>query len=370
MDENRFENYINVRTFRMDPLFKYVYEESMRQDDIRIAFEKISSVFEQKKLNKIIKNLIRNIFLIEAVNKEITSTKMTVRWKKDNNQFYDFSINDVRGAKFNDCSSIFEKLVIDLAKDIEVKDNIKLINLFLDNSLVSYELPLDYINTNVSNKLTTIHNINNISWNWSECIFKTIKLRSEIKKIDFDFKLNEHKYQLSKLLFDALRKKIEINTYKTGRALTGIHKTNREKRWESHPESVQFASRTKCIEIEFLLLNQLINFDGFPSEVYKLLVNENIITQGEITCCPITKEKLIFDEYIYEQVNPLHGQSKYQIGHLNPLKKTELDSNISGHDMNNISWISADGNRIQGGERTLKETVTLLKKIWKNYNFH
>ena len=62
--------------------------------------------------------------------------------------------------------------------------------------------------------------------------------------------------------FDLAGKKTEVKTYLTDRAQTGDYQTNREKRWESHPDGVQFAFRRDCLKIEHKLLSQICHFDG------------------------------------------------------------------------------------------------------------
>ncbi len=52
-------------------------------------------------------------------------------------------------------------------------------------------------------------------------------------------------------------------------------------------------------------------------------------------------EKMYFNELKQELENPTHGESKFQVGHMNPLKANTLDI-FSGHTAENISWISAE----------------------------
>ena len=62
--------------------------------------------------------------------------------------------------------------------------------------------------------------------------------------------------------------------------------------------------------------------------------------------------------------SPEHGKSPYQVGHLNPLKAGS--SPKFRHAAANISWISDDGNRIQG-HLSLDATKALIKRIAANY---
>ncbi|XGB38433.1 MAG: hypothetical protein LVT47_08325 [Cyanobacteria bacterium LVE1205-1] len=86
----------------------------------------------------------------------------------------------------------------------------------------------------------------------------------------------------------------------------------------------------------------------------------------EISRCPITLEPLVFQEFREELMNPTHGKSNFQVGHLNPLKLDDPNSLIAGHTAGNIAWISANGNRIQGS-MSLEEVRDLLKRITHNY---
>jgi hypothetical protein len=86
----------------------------------------------------------------------------------------------------------------------------------------------------------------------------------------------------------------------------------------------------------------------------------------EIFRCPITLEPLVFQEFKEELLNPTHGKSNFQVGHLNPLKLDDPSSILAGHTPQNIAWISANGNRIQGS-MSIEEVRSLLKNIAHNY---
>lgn len=73
-----------------------------------------------------------------------------------------------------------------------------------------------------------------------------------------------------------------------------------------------------------------------------------------------------FKKLMEEIENRTHGKSDFQIGHLNPLKRS-IEAPISGHTPKNIGWICSAGNRIQG-DLSLEETRALLKRIQDNYS--
>jgi len=160
--------------------------------------------------------------------------------------------------------------------------------------------------------------------------------------------------------------KIKVKTYLTDRVLTGDHKTNREKRWETHPASVHFALRRACMEIEFTLMNQLCHFEGFPPDLTRRLEDSGVLLAVQDPFrCPITMEPLSFAEFENEVRDPEHGKASFQVGHLTPLKAVNDDPR-SGHTAQNISWMSSDGNRIQGS-LSLQDTRALLRRIHGNY---
>lgn len=165
-----------------------------------------------------------------------------------------------------------------------------------------------------------------------------------------------------------LEDKVRVKTYLTDRALTGEHKTNREKRWEAHPHSVQFAERRQCMAIEHVLMTQLCAFEAFPADFRRTLQDGNILPASvRIFRCPITLDRMSFAAFREEVMNPVHGKSGFQIGHLNPLKLDAQSEGASGHTADNISWVSADGNRIQGS-MDLRDVRVLLRRIAANYS--
>lgn len=310
----------------------------------------------------VITSLVRNIFLIELVNDDISSTKMEVRWAikiskgKKQERFDD---SDPRFSTFENCLKIWLKSINDLKSAIGDPGVVRLLKLFEKYNVLPYEIPFDYVDSPARNKsLQNIHCPENISWIWAEKYQKTLRLREIL--------LNAKKNPKAKLFSFILKDKIKVKAYLTDRVQTGKHKTNREKRWEVHPESVHFAFRQTCLEIERELISQLCCFEGFPSELRNLLKKEELISDYRETArCPVTLSALQFAEFEKEVLSPFHGRSNFHVGHLNPLKMITDDPKV-GHTAQNISWLSANGNRIQGS-LSLNETRELISKIWKNY---
>ncbi len=108
------------------------------------------------------------------------------------------------------------------------------------------------------------------------------------------------------------------------------------------------------------LITQLRAFDGFPRRFREILQDEGVLpTRLEMFRCPINLEPLSFEAFQTELLNPTHGKSTSQVGHLNPLKLEATAAEYPGHTADNISWISEHGNRIQGS-LSLKDVRSLL----------
>lgn len=378
MDRTAFENCTAGKRFSICTATRHALAWIKAGPETERAFNEIVAVVGNRQAEELIQRLVRNIFFIEAVNQNITSTKFTYRWLADGDQFFDFSLRDSRGNSFEKCLEIFVGLLSDLAVSMRDDKKLEIITAFLKNGLVSYELPLDYVETDPGDGGGyKIHEPNNIEWVWTESSAKVIGLRSAIgslpDKYDYrhrniDKSFSPKTVAISDILLKVLKGKIEVKTYKTDRAQTGNFQTNREKRWEAHPNSVQFSSRRTAWGIEFALLEQIIYFQNFPQEVRARLIAERVISEkDEITRCPITLDALSFPDFVTEIMSPIHGRSDYQVGHLNPLKAVgRRDNPEAGHTAANISWISQDGNRIQG-PLSLHETQTLLRRVWNNY---
>jgi len=297
----------------------------------------------------VIESVLRASFFIELVqHPKIETTKFRVRWTEE------IDTIDPRHASYNECVDVFDSLVSDLMSAIEDIDNRALLSAFQSQRLLSYELPIDYVQRKVD---TAMHRSENIYWIWDDLPRHVVKLREILR--------SRVRSPVSSVLSDAYGK-IKVKTYLTDRVLTGEYKTNREKRWEAHPASVHFALRKNCMEIEYTLLSQLCHFNGFPEDIKHIAEGGGLLLPIESPFrCPITKDPLVYSEFENEVRDPTHGKSAFQVGHLNPLKANHAGIS-TGHNAENISWISQDGNRIQGS-LSLEETRQLIMRIFQNY---
>lgn len=296
----------------------------------------------------LLQSLIRYAFYIEPVKQpKIESTKFSVRWS-------DNLAGDPRQCSYNTCVEIFEKLLNDLTAQLENARSKTLLEIISNHTLVSYELNIDYINRIQGG---SIHTVDNIAFFWGNAPKEVYSLRQYLLNPNNHNHIN---------FFSETYNKIAVKSFLTDRVLTGVHKTNREKRWECHPGSVHFALRKDCLGIESKLIKQICHFDGFPAELRTLLTdNKTIIFSNEITKCPITLDTISFERFQNEILTPVHGKSSFQVGHLHPLKSLSVNE-FTGHTSDNISWISSEGNRIQG-ELSVEETRELILRIITNY---
>jgi len=301
-------------------------------------------------------SLLRNAFLVELVNDDISSTKMENRWieKESGGKKQEvFNDSDPRFSSFEDCAQIFDKLLAELDPPNLTEERKRLLSLYQQFSLLPYELPLDYDHLPTETS-TQIHKADNYNWLWDDRYQTTLKLREIL--LDPQQSAPHQKFFSS-----ILKDKIKVKTYLTDRVQTGVHKTNREKRWEVHPKSVHFALRRSCLEIEKELVTQLCHFKDFPQDIFKKLADKGLLNEEPVFKCPITLEPLCFEDMRKEVETPFHGISKFPVGHLTPLKSH------GKHVPSNVSWFSADGNRIQGS-LSVEETRKLLANIVGNYS--
>ncbi len=283
--------------------------------------------------------MARAVYFIELVKSDVTSTKYDVRWTNR------FPANDPRKASLEDCIAIHENLcrkMQALLPNPEFQNELKLVVTW---GLSPHEFPADYS----SKDAVPIHSNKNLGLIRDPGHVRLLKVRQAL----LDAKLNPD-FQL----FFSILDKVRVKSYLTDRALTGDFKTNREKRWETHPQSPQFALRRDCLAVELELIDQLVRYMNFPPGTIRYLQTVGLLGDtSQVARCPVTLDPLDFELLAQEVADPTHGKSAYQVGHMNPLKAGE--SAEFRHTRANISWITDDGNRIQG-PLTLKETRELL----------
>ena len=290
------------------------------------------------------RSIVRNTFLIEPVNDQVTSTKVETRWS-------DHLSGDVRFATYETCYAIFENLLQKIANLSDT--DFSIIKEFLEHTVVAYEMPIDYIDRYA----TPIHTVQNVDLFLDDTVRICTKMRKYIR--------DTHRNPVANVFQTILNDKIKVKTYLTDRALTGDYKTNREKRWEAHPQSVQYALRRDCMRIETKLLLQIAMFEGCDAVLVANMQEAGLLPESfSFVKCPITGDNIQYSEFDNDALHPTHGKSAFQVGHLNPLKSLDT-TGFYGHTADNISWISENGNRIQGS-LSMDEVNELLKRIYMN----
>lgn len=298
--------------------------------------------------------ILRNAYLIEPMLKRGGATKTQVRWLAALE-------GDQRYCSFEECEAIAGDLVRDLAHSwLNRPEHFEALTLSLNYRMISHEASFDYAGLFARDDTTTrIHRRGNLRWVCTPETLKTLRLRRFV----IDPSTSPDAAFFRKVLED----KIKTKAYLTDRVQTGLHQTNREKRWETHPHSVHFATRQMGMAIEYKLLTQLCAFEGFPDAARATLQAQNILPEHlEVFRCPITLEPLSYEQFHHELMNPVHGRSSFQVAHLNPLKLDDPASAARGQMAENISWMTADGNRIQGS-MGLTEIRRLLVRVARNY---
>jgi hypothetical protein len=324
--------------FSLPALHKLLLEERTWNDTISPLF---SLKLDESSLTSLQRGLIRWAFLAQVVEEPaINTTRYRARWSARLN-------GDPRSASPEVSESFFRKSIDIICTSFADDESKKLLIGLLGQTLIPAELPLDYISKSVK----PIHVSTNIKAIDINLLETTLILRLLFKNNSTEVST------VMKKVYD----KVQVKSYLTDRVLTGNHKTNREYRWEVSPESVHFAFKRDCMEIENSLVLAVINMDGFPLALRKSLTNSAGITlPTDQTACPITLEKLSYEKLSNELLNPNHGKSSFQVGHLDPLK------NDGTHIADNIAWVSDEGNRIQG-DNTLEQTRSLLMRIFNAY---
>ncbi len=316
------------------------YLEPTQSHECNVIKQKLTA----KEFKAFKRSIIRNSFLIELVNDKVTSTKVETHWSRRLD-------DDVRYSSYETCVEIFKKLLNKIA-NLSTED-FSMLKEFFKHTVVPYEMPFDYIDRSAS----SIHTAQNVDLYLNDEIKDCITMR----KFIHDTQRNPASEVFQTILSD----KIKVKTYLTDRAQTGDYKTNREKRWEAHPRSVQYALRRNCMKIETKLLLQIAMFEGCDMGLVYNLQRDGLLSDSFEYCkCPITGDNIQYDEFAKDALHPTHGKSKFQVGHLNPLKALDTDG-ANGHTADNISWISENGNRIQGS-LSMDEVDALLKRIYRN----
>ncbi len=295
--------------------------------------------------------LVRTTLLIDlAKAPRYETTRFEVRWGAR------LPAGDPRCASFTECAEAMEALLQTLVGSLADPQRRELWRQFQETRLLPYELPVTYRERLIDRP---IHRASNLEWMWGD---DRAAMALALRRTVMDPSVAGE--ETSEAFAAALRSQIKVRAYLTDRVVDGPHKTGRERRWEVHPGSAQFATRAECLEIERELVEQLCFFRGFPNDLRRTLLAAGLITERPESRCPITLEPLRFEALVAESRDPEHGMG-YQVSYLNPPAGNAADG-APAHTVANIAWTSADGARIQG-DRPLSEARSLLREIAGRY---
>lgn len=320
------------------------------------ALKRAFSTLDGPTFRLLVPALLRFSFLIELTNLTVGSTKMKTRWLPGKilmPQHGTFEPvrgsfepgNDPRAASFAECCAILSRAADLVCDAVSADDSFPVLITELNAvRRVPYEFPFGYVN----DAQQAVHAADNVRLIVTPDLHWLLKARRALKNAPAAHR-------------DVLRaiekKKLEVKVFKTDRALTGKDKTNRAKRWEVLYGDFQHATLQDCWSAERKLTADLAGFAGFPEEIKGSFQAAKLVDEErETTCCPVTLEPLNFRQLSVAMLDPKHGISDYQVGHLHPLKRG------GKHDGANVCWQSANGNRIQG-DLSIEETEALLQAI-------
>jgi hypothetical protein len=312
------------------------------------ALVSLGKALSLSQYRRVSRALIRFAFFIQLVELPgVNTTRYRTRWTPT------LAADDPRRASVEQCLDVLRKASELVLAAVNDPSDAAIFKTFIDGSKVTLELPIDY----TERYSPALHSANNLVPIRGDLIGAVARLRSVLLSPVINPR---------QAAFGAAFEKIRTKSYLTDRVQTGLHKTNREWRWETPPNSVHFAFRRDCMEIEHALLSQLCRLHDLPADLATVLVTQGVRTDKvDPTRCPVTQDLLSYSALAKEMLEPSHGRSEFHVGHLNPLKATNDDPQ-SGHTAANISWISADGNRLQG-HLGLKAVIELLQRIVTNY---
>ncbi|MFI7043313.1 hypothetical protein [Streptosporangium sandarakinum] len=343
-------------TYRgLDPKRRFnlgrLQQELVSDPEFTAASPALSQLYRElgnKETNYILKSLIRFAFLIQLVTNEVNTTLYEVRWSPR------LSSSDPRWADSEECISLFAASFNLIMEQISTPEGRRAIKGMIAYNKLANEIPIDYKDPHAS-RLHAEGNIHSIDLSLVETIINQRRILLGNGEVS------------TKKVFNGIYEKVRVKTYLTDRVMTGINKTNRELRWETHPSSVHFALRKECMAIEQTLVDQLCRLYDIPQPLRDALIEEGLLPDDSSpTRCPVTLDLLSYIALAAELVSRHQGKSGFQVGHLNPLKAIN-DDPTTGHTAKNVSWISQDGNRIQG-HLSLSEVRTLLSRIRDNYD--
>ncbi|MCK6579613.1 MAG: hypothetical protein L6Q98_16085 [Anaerolineae bacterium] len=131
-----FEAAADSRSFSMPQFYEQL--TALAGVPFRQMIQPLATSLGERPAHHTLQGLMRSSFLIEPVLTRGGSTKMTCRWSTT-------LMDDARHAAFEECTRIFEALLIQLLPLLEEQEVQELLVGFAGHKLVSYEIPVDYV---------------------------------------------------------------------------------------------------------------------------------------------------------------------------------------------------------------------------------
>lgn len=165
--------------------------------------------------------------------------------------------------------------------------------------------------------------------------------------------LNKIKRKLRKINFPRKAlSSIETRALRSGRRQTGQYTSNRKSRWKLEEGDPQYGNEQDCKIILIDLLAQLSLFED--SEIDPAIF-EGYLQHERPYLDPLLLKPLNYKDFLFETLNPVHGNSNYHLGHINPKIHPK-------HIPGNVRWMYRKSNLIQG-DMTLQEAKIELLEI-------
>jgi hypothetical protein len=351
-EKSKSDKNVKKEKFNLILLCKTVLPILQQEPKIAKMCLELEKVLTEKQIFSSLTGIFRFSFFIQIVREKGGSANYTRRWSEH------LKVEDPRYSKYENCVDIFVRILSDLVNFLEMEEN-RTNFVQLQNWTKFYWI--DYQHKINDDSIHKVDNIKVTNFTGNQLTLKIFNLEK--------FLINATKNPDYYKLFKEIYNKVRTKAYLADRSQTGYYPTNREYRWEVHPDSIEFAFVRDCQSIEYKLITQILAFKEFPIDIIQRLEEEKVIAQGKIipeSCkCPITMENLLFTDFQDELLNRTHGESKFQVGHIVPRKAKGL-INMQIQSGENICWISSEGNEIQQN-RSVDETRELLKKIFNNY---
>ncbi|OGG30277.1 hypothetical protein A2971_00370 [Candidatus Gottesmanbacteria bacterium RIFCSPLOWO2_01_FULL_46_21] len=207
----------------------------MKQREIQKYSSKFSRILDVQQINRLLERLNRISNKIAPLSTDTGNTQTINRWEleKTNPHF----------ASEEQCSDIYLALLDDLVAFLKIT-----------SAKPRYLLPF-FSGEGITpkNLIATLNTSSRIGSLELPIWYKTDPIKGGKHQKDniFWFSPYEDLEIIRKLVANKMIvTKIQVKAYLTDRRQTGDYQTNREIRWESHPNSPQYASRIDCMQIE------------------------------------------------------------------------------------------------------------------------